>query len=109
MNNTKEHLANFQIAGFTYYDGALAFKNLEIGIKLKLKLDPENKFDARAVAIYYKDHKLGYIPKAENRIFYKLFTVGLQKYVEARIQRISKDEHPENQIQVVAHLRHCEE
>ncbi|MCD9854521.1 HIRAN domain-containing protein [Epilithonimonas sp. JDS] len=104
MNTKKEHLANFQIAGFTYYDGALAFKDLKIGTKLKLKLDADNKYDARAVAIYYKDHKLGYIPKAENRIFYKLFTVGLQRFVKARIQRISKDEHPENQIQVVAHI-----
>lgn len=102
--NTKEHLSNFNIAGFTYYDGALAFNDLKIGSKLKLKLDSENKFDARAVAIYYKKHKLGYVPKAENRIFYKLFSVGLQGFVKARIQRISKDEHPENQVQVVAHL-----
>lgn len=104
MNNTKEHLANFNIAGFTYYDGALAFNDFKIGTKLKLKLDAENKFDARAVAIYYKDYKLGYIPKSENRIFYKLFSVGLKRFVKVRIQKISKNEHPENQIQVVAHL-----
>lgn len=100
----KEHLAHFDIAGFTYYDGALAFKNLKIGTQVALKLDSDNKYDARAIAIYYKEHKLGFIPKSENRIFYKLFSVGLEKFVEARIQRISKDEHPENQVQVVAHL-----
>lgn len=100
----KEHLSHFDIAGFTYYDGALAFKDLRIGTRLKLKLDKENKYDPRAVAIYFEDYKLGYVPRSENRIFYKLFTVGLHKFIEARIQRISKDAHPENQISVVVHL-----
>ncbi len=100
----KEHLAHFDIAGFTFYDGALAFKDLRIGTKLRLKLEKDNKYDARAVAIYYEGYKLGFVPRSENRIFYKLFTVGLHKFVEARIQRISKDAHPENQIGVVVHL-----
>lgn len=100
----KEHLSHFDIAGFTYYDGALAFKDLRIGTKLRLKLDKENKYDPRAVVVYFEDYKLGYIPRSENRIFYKLFTVGLHKFIEARIQRIAKDAHPENQISVVVHL-----
>lgn len=100
----KEHLAHFDIAGFTFYDGALVFNDLKIGTKLRLKLDKNNKYDARAVAIYLGEFKLGFIPRSENRIFYKLFTVGLHKHIEARIQRISKDAHPENQISVVAHL-----
>lgn len=100
----KEHLSHFDIAGFTYYDGVQAFKNLSIGTKLRLKLDKENKYDPRAVAIYFENHKLGYVPRSENRIFYKLFSVGLHKFIEVRIQRISKEAHPENQISVVAHL-----
>lgn len=100
----KEHLAHFHIAGFTFYDGALAFNELKIGKELELKLDSKNKFDPRAVAIYYKKFKLGYVPRTENRIFFKLLTVDLGKTLEARIQRISPDEHTENQIQVVVHL-----
>jgi len=100
----KEHLAHFDIAGFTFYDGTLAFKELEIGTLLRLELDSENKYDPRAVAIYFGEHKLGFIPRSENRIFYKLFTVELEKHIEVRIQRISKDENPEHQIAVVAHL-----
>ena len=100
----KEHLAHFDIAGFTYYDGSLAFRDLRIGTKVKLKLDSENKYDPRAIAIYFGEYKLGYVPRSENRIFYKLFSVGLHKSIEARIQRISQDAHPENQVSVVAHL-----
>ena len=42
----REHLAHFDIAGFTYYEGVLAFSELKIGVQLQLKLEEENKFDA---------------------------------------------------------------
>ena len=35
----KEHLSHFNIAGFTYYDGALVFQKLHIGTQLTLKLE----------------------------------------------------------------------
>ncbi|WP_124641287.1 HIRAN domain-containing protein [Amniculibacterium aquaticum] len=100
----KEHLSHFNIAGFTYYDGALVFQKLNIGTKLNLVLEPDNKYDARAIAIYYKDHKIGFVPRTENRILYKLLMVGLKRNLQVVIQRVSKNEHPENQIQVVVHL-----
>ena len=99
-----EYLTNFNIAGFTYYEGATVFSKLKIGSQLKLKLEENNRYDAKAVAIYYEKSKIGFIPRAENRIFHKLLKVGLKKNLKITIQRISPNEHPENQIQVVAHL-----
>lgn len=99
----REHLANFNIAGFTYYEGTLCFQELSIGTQLQVVLEEDNKYDARAIAIYYGEYKLGFIPRQENRIFYKLLKVGIHKF-ELRIQRVDATEHPENQIQVVAHL-----
>lgn len=99
----KEHLAHFNIAGFSYYDGAEAFPELKMGVKLDVSLDPENKFDARAVIVSYKDYKLGYVPKTANEIFYKLLRVGAKNIV-ARVQRLDETEHPEQQVWVVAHL-----
>ncbi len=99
-----QHLAQFKIAGFSYYEGAFVFRKLKIGTKLKLQLEEENKYDCRAVAIYYKKHKIGFIPKTDNRIFYKLIKVGLAKHIRVVIQQVSPHEHPENQIQIVAHL-----
>lgn len=99
----REHLAHFDIAGFTYYEGVLAFSELKIGVQLQLKLEEENKFDARAVAIYYKEFKLGFVPRSENRIFYKLLKVGIDCF-EVRIQRVDEKENPESQIGVVVHL-----
>jgi hypothetical protein len=99
----KEHLAHFDIAGFTYYEGVLAFNELKIGIQLQLKLEEDNKYDARAVAIYFNEFKLGFIPRSENRIIYKLLKVGID-CLDVRVQRVNKKENPENQIGVVIHL-----
>ena len=99
----REHLAHFDIAGFTYYDGVLAFNELKIGVQLQLKREENNKYDARAVAIYYNEFKLGFVPRSENRIIYKLLNLGID-CLEIRIQRVDKKENPENQIGVVVHL-----
>lgn len=101
----KEHLANFNIAGFTYYDGVDCFQQLQIGTHLKLVLEADNKYDPRAVAIYYEDYKLGFVPRNENRIIYKLLKVGLD-CLTAKVQMVDLKEHPENQVRVVVHLYH---
>lgn len=99
----REHLSNFNLAGFTYYDGPFCFKKLKIGKKLKLVLEPNNPYDSNAVAIYYKEHKLGFIPKTENKFPSKLLRAGLN-CLEAVVQRKDAAEHPENQIQIVLYL-----
>ncbi|GAB3025893.1 HIRAN domain-containing protein [Niabella terrae] len=104
MNRKKEHLAHFDIAGFTYYDGPQAFNNLRIGTQLQLSYDRKNEYDPRAIMISFKNYKLGYVPRTENRILFKLISVGLGRHLESRIQRVSVDSHPEHQIQVVVHL-----
>ena len=105
MKSTKEHLANFCIAGATYYQLSECFEKLNLGRKVNLVLEEDNKYDARAVAIYYKDYKLGFVPRAENRIIYKLLKVGLVENLVCRIQQIDASEHPESQIRVVVHLK----
>lgn len=99
-----EHLAHFTIAGFTYYEGAMVFRNLKVGKALELRLEADNTFDARAVAIYYKESKLGYVPRSENRIIYKLLKIGLIGHLRATIQKIDSREHPESQVMIVVHL-----
>ena len=64
-----QHLAQFKIAGFSYYEGAFVFRKLKIGTKLKLQLEEENKYDCRAVTIYYKKHKIGFILKRITEFF----------------------------------------
>ena len=99
----KEHLANFNIAGFTYYDGVDCFRELHIGTHLKLVLEEDNKYDPRAVAIYFEDYKLGFVPRDENRIIYKLLKIELDCSM-AKVQMVDGNAMPEDQVGVVVHL-----
>ena len=90
----KEHLSHFHVAGFTFYDGVDVFNKLKVGKKVKFKLEEDNKWDPRAVVIYFKGAKIGFVPRTENRIFYKLLKVGITQF-EARIQKVDPQEHRE--------------
>lgn len=41
----RRHFSNFDIAGFTYWEGALVFHELSIGTELSLKREEEDKFE----------------------------------------------------------------
>lgn len=100
---TRNYLMRFDIAGFTYYEGVLAFNKLKIGSKLTLKPEPTNIYDKRAVEIYYKKFKLGYLPKSDNKVISALLKSGINPF-DARVQTINKEEHPENQIGVILYI-----
>lgn len=101
----RRHFTNFDIAGFTYWDGALAFQELSIGTELYFKREEDNKFDPYAVAIYYKDYKLGFIPRNMNKDISKFCEQGYADIFEVRINRIAPDENPEDQIGVIVYLK----
>lgn len=100
------HYRSFNIAGFKYYDGPFAFKELEIGTELRLILEEDNQFDPYAIKIVYKDFHLGYVPRHRhegNPDIYKLLKVGFDGFL-CIIQRIVPDEEPENQIHANLYL-----
>jgi len=100
----ERYFTNFHIAGFTFYDGIDVFQQLTIGAILTLKAEPENKFDPYAVAIYFNETKLGYIPKKKNEEISKFLNLGYSQLFEAHINRITADTHPEEQIGVVVRI-----
>lgn len=101
----KRHLANFHIAGFGYWDGCEAFESLKIGTQLDLVREEDNRFDPYAVAIYYKDFKLGFIPRGENREISKFLDMDWNDLFVVRVTRLTPDEHPESQVEVVVHIK----
>ena len=101
----KVHLANFHIAGFGYWEGCEAFKHLEIGTKLELVREEDNAFDPYAVAIYYGEYKLGFIPRGSNHDISKYLEMGLDDIYEVRITRITPDAHPESQVEVIVYIK----
>jgi len=101
----KVHLDNFHIAGFGYWEGCEAFEHLKIGTKLELVRESDNAFDPYAIAIYYQEFKLGYVPRANNHDLSKYLDMGLENIHEARIQRISPDQNLEYQIEVILYIK----
>jgi hypothetical protein len=95
----KIHLKSVYIAGFSYYDGAEVFENLKVGTKIKLKHDKDNHYDENAVALYFKDCKLGYVPKDSNFEIAKVLMSG-HKIFTGIVQQVDEREHPNHQIRV---------
>ncbi len=100
----KEHLTNFHIAGFGYWEGCEAFEHLKIGTKLELVREADNPFDPYAVAIYYGEYKLGFIPRGSNHDISKYLDMGLDDIYEVRITRITPDVDTENQVEVIVYI-----
>jgi hypothetical protein len=98
------HFNHFYVAGFTYYDGVDVFDKLHIGTKVELKHEADNKFDNYAVAIYLGNSKIGYVPKNMNKELFKFLSLGHTNLFEAKINQVTPDAHPENQIGVIVKI-----
>lgn len=99
------HLMDFHIAGFAYYDGLDVIDELKLGTQVELVSEPNNPADVNAVAIYYKDTKLGYVPNYKNEMLSTLVYFGHAEILEAKIQMFKLDSHPERQFRVVVKVK----
>ena len=88
MSSSSRYVADFNVAGMRYWDGAKVISKLKPGKKLRLVAEPHNPADPNAVAIYRKDVKLGYIPRDQNDV------------LECRILKVDKKAETWNQARV---------
>lgn len=99
------HFMDFHIAGFAYYDGLDVIEELKLGQRVNLVVEPDNPHDPEAVAIYYGQSKLGYIPQGKNTLFSTFLYFGHHELFEAKIQMVNLDNHPERQFRVVVKIK----
>lgn len=64
----------------------------------------DNPHDEFAVALYYEDKKLGYLPQSQNEPVNKVLKAG-DDIFEVRIRQKKEDKHPERQIRIVVHVK----
>ena len=105
MYERSRYLMDSSIAGFTYYDGLDVLSELEPGVLVKLKSEPENPYDTNAVSIYYKDTKLGYIPRGKNSFICDLLFFGHGDIIEAKINSRILDNPAEQQFGIVIKIK----
>jgi hypothetical protein len=76
-----KYFDSFHIAGFTYHDGVDVFGELKIGTELNMIVEPDNKYDTYAVAIYFNEYKLGYIPRGNNKFNHMSYNFSYADFV----------------------------
>ncbi|HCZ49505.1 MAG TPA: HIRAN protein [Gammaproteobacteria bacterium] len=54
------------LAGFRHHRATGVWPFLHPGAVVELKREPWNRHDSRAVAVYYRRDKLGYLPRSDN-------------------------------------------
>jgi hypothetical protein len=65
---------------------------MKSGDELLLVREPENLHDDMAVAVYWNQHRIGYVPAVDNEIPNLLLLQGLA--LTCRIERFEPDEYP---------------
>ena len=87
-----------QVAVFQYYRGDSIWQSLKTGQELKLKREPQNPYDEKAIEIYWKTKKLGYIPEVDNEGIANLMDQG--KDIRAFILNKNESDDPWERIGV---------
>jgi hypothetical protein len=104
MNSNLIYLHHYYVAGLQYYDALHVWNQLSIGTELELKVEPENKYDRHAVALFLKNAKLGYLPRSENRHIAKILKAGWKPY-EVRIQSIHNNRDMHERLEICIRIK----
>ena len=104
-SNVSKFVDRFNIAGFTFWDGYMIFDNLRAGQELMLLREEDNRYDPQAVAIYFGDFKLGYIPRENNSMVSKFLDLGYTNIFELRVQSVQPEANPERQVYVALYIK----
>lgn len=90
------------VAGFQFHAGEAVWPALRVGTPLRLEPEPGNRHDARAVAVYFGDTQLGYLPRDENVAVSQMLDRG--ERLHARIVRLSPGPDPWERVRVIVEL-----
>ena len=66
------------IKGLTHYKFEKVRKQLTVGVELELKRENTNIYDSFAVAVYFEEHKLGYLAAYENIAIANMLEQGVK-------------------------------
>lgn len=80
------------LAGAQYYETNVLWNDMKVDDPLKLVREPDNMYDTQAIRIEWQGHKLGYLPRAENRAVASEMDQGTR--VEARIGNMVPHKNP---------------
>jgi hypothetical protein len=86
------------ISGYQYHKGAQMEHLFQSGTTFSLKREPENPFDDDAVALYYENARIGFIPPHSNVEIARMIEKG--EKLKARIARYEPELDPWERVYV---------
>jgi len=69
-------IQNSPLAGSQYYALDTFWDGIRIGDPLTLIREPDNRHDRNAIRVEWRGRKLGYVPRAENRVIAAAMDAG---------------------------------
>jgi hypothetical protein len=102
QNRRRLLLQESPLAGFQYHRAAAIWPFLRIGEPLHLRRESYNPHDRYAVAVWFKNEHLGYIPRRENLTLAKLMDQG--ERLEATIVQLLEEPNPWRKIRIRVEL-----
>lgn len=83
---------NSPLAGSQYYAVGELWQEMKVGDGLDLFREPDNKHDRNAIRVEWRGHKLGYVPRAQNRAVAAAMDAGDR--LTARVSSLSDNKNP---------------
>lgn len=86
------------VAGWQYHEGDRDWRKLLPDTPLTLRREPDNPYDDRAIAIYGKGVKLGYVPRADNTVIAGMMDQSIP--AKAHVLWRNKSPHPWERLEI---------
>jgi len=90
------------LAGFRHHRAAGIWPFLRPGLELRLRREPWNRHDPQAVAVYYRQEKLGYLPRTDNTTIARWLDQG--RGLRASIAALGPDAERGGRVLLRVHL-----
>ena len=90
------------LAGSQYYAATELRDKIKPGDRLTLTREPDNRHDRNAVRVDWTGHKLGYVPRAENRAVARALDAG--EKLEARVSVLRESLDPWKRVEFEVYL-----
>lgn len=96
----KQKLLQCFVAGFRYYNGPQLINKMEIGDTIKLVREPNNKYDNKAIALYFQNNKIGFIPQMDNQVISNMMDVNMM-LLNAEISYVNPKKDSWEQLEII--------
>ncbi|MCP3671442.1 MAG: HIRAN protein [Gammaproteobacteria bacterium] len=90
------------IAGIQYHRAEAVWPFLRTGETLHLKREPQNRYDRNAISVWFRNEKLGYVPRRENTTLAQM--IDHRQQLEGQIIRLAEDNNPWQRIRISVSL-----